>query len=427
MTTHKLNIGIAGAGIAGLIAGLELQHAGHGVTIFEARSRTGGRIHSYKLDGMVVESGPEFIHGNGKETIRLLKRFNIPYEQASGKMYNTRGGQLRENYEMTAGWDQLLDEMKSISADLPFQEFLEKKFPGSRFIELRKAAIRFAEGFDLADTLTASTRALLAEWDHEDVEQYRIPDGYGILIRSLENEFESGNGKILLSHPVNHVCRNANEIRIRVNANQEFSMDKLIISLPLSSFNQMAPAAESIIFTPALEDKYAVVDQIGFGSVIKIVMIWESAFWKKLVPDARFIFSDFFVPAWWTQSPLDIPMLTGWLGGPKAILYGNEPDDFILDKAMESLCGIFSVSRQELKNKLRNYRIFNWINEPWSRGAYSYARIGFEKARAVWRQPVDGNIYFAGEAYYDGPFPGTVEAAIVNGMETARNLLTEIQ
>ena len=66
MSTAKINIGIAGGGIAGLVAGLELQSAGHTVSIFEARSRTGGRIHSIELAGMVVETGPEFIHGHGK-------------------------------------------------------------------------------------------------------------------------------------------------------------------------------------------------------------------------------------------------------------------------------------------------------------------------------------------------------------------------
>jgi hypothetical protein len=37
-------------------------------------------------------------------------------------------------------------------------------------------------------------------------------------------------------------------------------------------------------------------------------------------------------------------MLTGWLGGPKALLFEDKPDDFFLDKAMESLSEIFSVS-----------------------------------------------------------------------------------
>jgi monoamine oxidase len=419
---YRLNIGIAGAGISGLIAGIELQNAGHSVSIFEARSRTGGRIESLQVEGLIVETGPEFIHGKLIETIGLLKKYKIQYDRMNGKMYDARGAHLRVTYEMAEGWDQLLDKMKSLEEDLPFGEFLEKKFPDNRFIELKKSAVRFAEGFDLADVQTASTQALILEWEHEESKQFRIPSGYGTLIRALENEFKALGGKIYLSHPVKTVDWNSNKILLSVNGNQVFEVDKLIISLPLSVLNREALASESVIFLPPLEEKKAAFNQIGFGTVIKIVMIWDSSFWKSMIPDGQFIFSDHFVPAWWTQYPLDLPMLTGWLGGPKAAQFADRPDGFFLDKAMESLSSIFSIPPEEIRNHLKEARVFNWKNEPWSRGAYSYSLIGFRKTIAVCREPVENRIYFAGEAFYDGPYPGTVEAAVVSGLETARLL-----
>src|ERR1700680_3646728 len=209
---HRYDIGIAGAGISGLKAGIELQSAGHPVSIFESRSRTGGRIESLQVAGLIVETGPEFIHGKLKETIGLLKKYKIPFDQTGGKMYDARDGRVRLTYEMAEGWDQLLDKMKSLEEDLPFQEFLEKNFPGNRFIELKKSAVRFAEGFDLADVQTASTQALILEWEHDESKQFRIPSGYGTLIRALENEFKTLGGKIYLSHPVETVDWNSNKI-----------------------------------------------------------------------------------------------------------------------------------------------------------------------------------------------------------------------
>ena len=79
-----------------------------------------------------------------------------------------------------------------------------------------------------------------------------------------------------------------------------------------------------------------------------------------------------------------------------------------------------------MKKELQEIRVFNWKKEPWSRGAYSYSKVGYEKAKKEWRKPRGGNIYFAGEAYYEGPFQGTVEAAVVNGMAVARQLLADI-
>jgi monoamine oxidase len=426
MAENNLIIGIAGAGMAGLTAGLELQRAGHAVSIFEARSRTGGRIYSFDLAGTVVEAGPEFIHGYCKETIGLLRKFRIPYESVKGKMYAARNGLLKENNEFMAGWDQLLKKMNSLKRDLPFGIFLEEYFPGNRYTELRKAAMGFAEGFDLADTEMASTRSLFMEWREEDSEQYRIPTGYTTLVSSLEKEFISKGGKIFLNHPVHEVEWSRGKVQIRVDKRSRVKVDKLIISLPFSAFNQMAPSNESINFIPAMDEKNAAVEPIGFGTVVKIVLIWKSEFWNTLIPDARFILSDQFIPTWWTQYPSGTAMLTGWLGGPKAMRYGAMSDEFFLEKALESLSGIFSLSAETLKKELQEARIFNWKNEPWSRGAYSYSKVGYEIAKKEWKRPQGGNIYFAGEAFYEGPFQGTVEAAVVNGMAVARQLLADL-
>jgi monoamine oxidase len=426
MANDKLNIAIAGAGIAGLINGLVLQRAGHSVYIYEARSRTGGRIQSINLEGMVVECGPEFIHGKLKETIGLLKKYNIPFDPIDGKMYAAKGDKLRESDYMTEGWDLLIEKMKSLEKDIPLREFLENNFPGDQYNELRKSAMGFAEGFDLADPETASTQALILEWEHEESGQFRIPAGYGTLIHSLENEFKAGGGKIFLNHPLETVDWNSGKIILGVKGKLKFSMDRLVICLPLSILNSASPTEESIHFFPAIDERITELNQIGFGSVIKIIMIWEKAFWKNLIPEAQFIFSDQFIPTWWTQYPLNLPMLTGWFGGPRALKFANESDGFFRDKAIESLASIFSLPLQGIKTGLKECRIFNWKNEPWSRGAYSYSKVGYGKAKAAFRKPLLNRVYFSGEAYYEGPYPGTVEAAVVNGLETAELLLREL-
>ncbi len=426
MSKKIFHIGIVGGGISGLIAGLEILSAGHIVTIFESRSNTGGRIRTFDADGVVVEAGPEFIHGKLTETIGLLKKYKLHYDPVEGKNYNARQGQMKESHDMTDGWDLLLEKMKSVETDLPFGDFLAKNFPGNRYHTLRRMATGFAEGFDLADIETVSTRALCSEWEHGESDQYRIPAGYGTLIHAMEIEFKRGGGTILTNHPVETVQRNTDHIKVSISDNREFSLDKLIVSLPLGVLFQKIPGSESVSFVPSMEEKHEAFRHIGFGTVVKIVLIWNTAFWKKPLPDAQFIFSDYFIPTWWTQYPMDIPMLTGWLGGPKAVQFAGETDDFFLEKAFESLSGIFSMSTELIKKGLKHSFIFNWKKEPWSRGAYSFALAGFDDAKAACRRSIEQRLYFTGEAYYEGPFPGTVEAAIVSGKNTARQLLGEI-
>jgi predicted NAD/FAD-dependent oxidoreductase len=47
------------------------------------------------------------------------------------------------------------------------------------------------------------------------------------------------------------------------------------------------------------------------------------------------------------------------------------------------------------------------------------------KARQQLLQPVEGTIWFAGEALYDGIAPGTVEAALTSGQEVAEKIIAQ--
>ena len=58
---------ILGAGMAGLVAAYELSKLGHDVTILEARTRPGGRVHTLRepfSDGLYAEAGAARIPDN---------------------------------------------------------------------------------------------------------------------------------------------------------------------------------------------------------------------------------------------------------------------------------------------------------------------------------------------------------------------------
>lgn len=68
---------IAGAGLAGLTAGLDLQSSGYQVTILESNDFVGGRTASWYKDGMEVESGLHRILGFYTQFPRLVKRAGL--------------------------------------------------------------------------------------------------------------------------------------------------------------------------------------------------------------------------------------------------------------------------------------------------------------------------------------------------------------
>ena len=91
MTKVKPGIGIAGAGIAGLTAGIHYSRQAmmSGYSNPGCEQEAGSGVSA--VNGIIVESGPEFIHGNLKETIGLLKKYQIPYGSVDGKMYQCKG------------------------------------------------------------------------------------------------------------------------------------------------------------------------------------------------------------------------------------------------------------------------------------------------------------------------------------------------
>ena len=73
---HSEKVIVVGAGLAGLAAAFELDRAGHQVTVIEAQSRAGGRVHTLResfADGLFAEAGAMFAGG-------LLFYFRRPYK-----------------------------------------------------------------------------------------------------------------------------------------------------------------------------------------------------------------------------------------------------------------------------------------------------------------------------------------------------------
>jgi len=171
----------------------------------------------------------------------------------------------------------------------------------------------------------------------------------------------------------------------------------------------------AIEFNPPLPERIARIHSIGFGSVIKAVLYFEDAFWEtKAGTDIGFIFSDEAFPTWWTQHPLNHPVLTGWLGGPDAETYRNATEDELLEMALHSLSRIFDMGSAELKKSLLTFKISNWAANPFARGAYTYPTVSVPQSSEVFASPVEDTIYFAGEAAYKGSYGGTVEAALAS-------------
>jgi monoamine oxidase len=250
---------IIGAGAAGLMAASVLTDAGKKILMLEGRDRIGGRIHSIHYGDRVLEAGAEFIHGNLPLTLSILKDSGTDFVQVKGKMYNSFRGELTRDEDWGSGWHHLMKKMRELKKDLPLQEFLDLHFPENKYASIRRTARGFAEGFDLANVSDASTMNLYKEWSNEQDSQYRIPDGYGMLIEWLARRMENGFS-LLLNHQVKKVIWERGFIRIKTSDEKEFSCKKILITIPISLLQNQALEA-SIHFDPHITSQMILTSQ----------------------------------------------------------------------------------------------------------------------------------------------------------------------
>src|SRR5260370_587862 len=104
------------------------------------------------------------------------------------------------------------------------------------------------------------------------------------------------------------------------------------------------------------------------------------------------------MPTSWTQHRGGYPVLTGWFAGPKADRVSSLTATELVDMGLASLAEIFELPLDRIRRDLVASRAINWGNDPFARGAYSYATPKTREAQSVLRKPVGGAIVFPGEA-----------------------------
>lgn len=415
---------IIGAGVAGLMAAKELSGR-YKVIILEADAITGGRIKTIKNDVFLhpVEAGAEFIHGDLPLTLSLMKEAGIRYHPIGGEMMRVTGDDWKEQEDMTIGWDEVMEKMESLQEDMTIADFLQRYFGEEKYKGVRLSVQRFAEGFDLADINKASVLSLRSEWEHEDEQQSRTEGGYGQLVDYLEQQCRQKGCIIHTSCIVKKIHWQHGMVKVVSVNGKTFQGHKVIVTVPLGVLQVADDHACAISFDPAITSYKEAARQMGYGSVIKIMLQFREPFWNKKKKNIGFVLSSQPVPTWWTQLPSTWPLLTGWLGGAQVNNWEDKSGKAILDASLQSLSSIFEIPLQEVQRLLSASYIIDWSDVPFSLGAYSYNTLQSASAARLLNTPIDDTVFFAGEAVYQGPYPGTVEAALASGVLVGERLI----
>jgi monoamine oxidase len=437
---------IAGAGLAGLVAGLELVRAGHEVTILEASMRPGGRVWTLReqfSDGMYAEAGAGRIPEHHDLTLKYVHEFGLTLEPfypdkgstvtvLRGQRYVIPAGQeldlSRVPFDLTAeerklGVEKLLQRfVDPLLAEIGYAAEERWRRGGTKFDELTWPELLLKNGASkgYVNFLIAQTGW---EWDSaldffRDDEGHRgakhltkIRGGNDLLPGAFADELEK---QIRYGSEITRIEQDGTGVHAVTSGpggSKTYSADFLICTIPFSVLRRMEIKPQ----LPA--DKREIVEKIYYDPVVRTYAQVRERFWER---EGLNGFGE-------TDEPTEVWQPTFAQAGPRGIVHtylegeaavaaAGKSDEARTAQGMNILERAFPGIRKETEHAFS----FCWADQPWERGAY----VSFHPGEITrWREAIsrpEGKLHFAGE--HTSPWTGWMQGAIYSGLRAAREV-----
>ncbi|MDP1988392.1 FAD-dependent oxidoreductase, partial [Phenylobacterium sp.] len=181
-------------------------------------------------------------------------------------------------------------------------------------------------------------------------------------------------------------------------------------------------AREAIRLHPPLPAKTDAATGLPLGLADKVFL---SPAAPEVFPREHHLWGDVATPATGSYylRPLGRPLIEAYFGGDHARALAAEGPGAAADFAIEELVGVYGA---DIRPQLRLLAATSWSQDPWALGAYSHALPGCAKARQVLAEPVEGRLFFAGEATSTHAF-STAHGAWETGLRAADEVLAALR
>ena len=303
---------------------------------------------------------------------------------------------------MRAALWALHERADALPENEPDRSLVDLLEPGGRWRELLDAISGYYSGAELA---RISARDLGRYAD--DGVNWRVAEGYGATIAAhgagLDVAFDSAVTRI------DHGGR-----RIRVETKRGIiEADAAIVTLPSALI-----AADEKLFRPALPAKTGAAAGLPLGHDDKLFLSLAGA--TAFEPETRAFGDPRRVDtASYQLRPFGRPMIECYFGGELAAELENGGEAAFFDFARNELTGLYGG---DFARRVAPLALHGWSGDPFARGAYSYALPGRADDRAALAAPVDGRLFFAGEACSREDF-STAHGAYLTGIAAAEQAI----
>ncbi|MGZ8152370.1 MAG: flavin monoamine oxidase family protein [Methylovulum sp.] len=427
-------VAIIGAGMAGLNAAYQLKKAGINATVYEARSRIGGRMLSAVFsDGLVVDLGAELINTDHADMLSLVKEFNISLfnklNDAKSQLFPKEAyffdgvsyseSQLADDLRLIAKQistdakllDQDWDTNAPIFDQLSVADYLDRhadKITRSYVRTLFENAIRTEYGAEPSESSALQLLFMLPEVKGQSVELLSYSDeAFSVVGGAAEITNALGDaldGQIQLNKTLQEINAVGSEYQLTFSDRSVVNTDMVIITVPFAVLSKVVINAP----LPALLRRF--INETELGSNEKLIGSFSNRFWRQANGFSLAAWTDLgFAEVWdetQRQSERNDGALNFFLGGDQArqlakinnvTSIGNQfvsALDRFIPGASQAASGTFIKS--------------GWTKSPQTLGGYANFKPGqlttfgeyfwIESPNFHERQEVSaGNIIFAGE------------------------------
>ena len=406
----SVDVAIVGAGAAGLGAAHALKTSLLKTIVLEARDRVGGR-------GYTIEAAPEVIFDAGCGWLHSADRnCFVPIAQKLGFSIDTTlppwrdrvygnvfpQAEREEFFRALAAFYDRADEAALGGKDYPASLLLE---PGNRFNPMINAISTYVNGCEL-------DRVSILDMDlYEDSNiNWRVRRGYGALITAY--------GALLpLAFNCNVRLIDHSRKRLRLETSLgTLAADRAIITVPTNLI-----ADEAIRFFPPLSAKVNAAGGLPLGVADKVTLALADPEALPKDGNLRGLTMRTEMGTYHIR-PFGQPCIEGFFGGRYAKALEDEGAGAMAKASIEE---IVSFLGNDFRRKLTPLAESRWASDPFARGSYSHALPGHAQDRAVLAAPVEGRLFFAGEATSPNFF-STAHGARDSGERAAHEALRSL-
>jgi len=407
----EVDVAVIGAGAAGIGAARRLVDSGGvSVLVLEARDRVGGRVHTIAPTGFACDRGAEWLHSADRNPLTAIAErlgFAVHRRPPEWTMRLRRSGAtVADEADWLATREAHRRRLRIAAARADDGPLASVVVPGGRWNQLLDATSSWGNGAEL-DLVGIKDNV---RYEDSGV-NFRLGEGYGRLFARLAEGLP-----LALETAVTRIDHGGRAIRVET-AHGTMTAARVIVTVPTSIIAQ-----QKLRFDPRLPDKLTAAYGLPLGLADKLFIALDGA-----VPSVG---ADEFLVGSTTRRetasyqirPLDRPAIYCFFGGRWAAALEREGEAGMFDFAAGELAHILG---SDIRRHIAPLAATAWRSDPWALGSYSYALPGHADDRAILAAPVDGRLFFAGEATCPNFF-STAHGAWISGVTAADAALASL-